>query len=184
MNGPLETACAQLAVWAQSPHTERYNIAVNVSVRQFRHLLFSWNRSWRPSRMPGSARAGLSPESTESLFAQDTQLTITRMGALKDAGVTLSIDDFGIGFALSYLKYLPLDQLDRPHFREGRTYLHLERRSHRAHHHRAFTEPGAGRDGRGARTQAQRDFLAEVADRFQGHLFCKPLPVDELDSNT
>lgn len=178
----LETACAQLAVWAQSPHTERYNIAVNVSVRQFRHPLFV------EQVLAAIAHAGISPrrlklELTESLFAQDTESTITRMGALKDAGVTLSIDDFGIGYsALSYLKYLPLDQLkiDRTFVKDvltdpndaaiARTIIGLSQ------------SLGLGVMAEGVETQAQRDFLAEHGCHcFQGHLFCKPLPVDELD---
>ena len=40
------------------------------------------------------------------------EITVAKMGLLKRAGITLSIDDFGMGYsALSYLKHLPLDQL-------------------------------------------------------------------------
>jgi EAL domain-containing protein (putative c-di-GMP-specific phosphodiesterase class I) len=36
----LETACRQLAAWAHRPETAALSIAVNVSVRQFRHPEF------------------------------------------------------------------------------------------------------------------------------------------------
>ena len=40
------------------------------------------------------------------------EITVAKMGLLKRVGITLSIDDFGMGYsALSYLKHLPLDQL-------------------------------------------------------------------------
>jgi EAL domain-containing protein (putative c-di-GMP-specific phosphodiesterase class I) len=43
----------------------------------------------------------------ESLPVPTQKITIAKMGMLKDAGVTLSIDDFGIGYSMIYLKYLP-----------------------------------------------------------------------------
>jgi EAL domain-containing protein (putative c-di-GMP-specific phosphodiesterase class I) len=47
---------------------------------------------------------------------QDTEATLERLTALKELGVRLAIDDFGIGFSsLSYLRRLPVDvvKIDR-----------------------------------------------------------------------
>jgi diguanylate cyclase (GGDEF)-like protein/PAS domain S-box-containing protein len=178
----LETACAQLARWAACPLTEKFSIAVNVSVRQFRHPEFV------EQVMAAIANTGISAhrlklELTESLLANDMDVTIAKMGILKDAGVTLSIDDFGIGYsALSYLKHLPLDQLkiDRAFVKDvltdpndaaiARTIIGLAQ------------SLGLGVMAEGVETEAQRDFLARHGCHcFQGYLFCKPLPIDELE---
>ena len=84
---------------------------MNVSVRQFRHPEFvdQVMTLIEQSRRPPDK---LKLELTESLLADDIDVTIAKMGSLKDMGVALSLDDFGIGYSsLSYLKRLPLDQL-------------------------------------------------------------------------
>ncbi|HKB54505.1 MAG TPA: EAL domain-containing protein, partial [Ramlibacter sp.] len=107
----LEQACAQLAQWAKRPERRHLSIAVNVSVRQFRHPDFV------DEVMTAIANAGIAPhklklELTESLLAEGIEVTVAKMGSLKDMGVRLSLDDFGMGYSsLSYLKRLPLDQL-------------------------------------------------------------------------
>lgn len=180
----LETACAQLARWAKRPVTANLSIAVNVSVRQFRHPDFV------DMVMAAISQAGiradllkLKLELTESLLAIDMEVTVARMGTLKRAGVTLSIDDFGIGYsALSYLKHLPLDQLkiDRNFVKDiltdpndaaiARTIIGLAQ------------SLGLGVVAEGVETEAQRELLARFGcDSYQGHLFCRALPIDELE---
>lgn len=178
----LDTACAQLGLWARRPETQKFSIAINVSVRQFRHPEFV------EQVMAAIAGAGISAhrlklELTESLLANDMDVTIAKMGILKEAGVTLSIDDFGIGYsALSYLKHLPLDQLkiDRTFVKDvltdpndaaiARTIIGLAQ------------SLGLGVMAEGVETTAQRDFLARHGCHcFQGYLFSKPLPIDELE---
>ncbi|MBA3592471.1 MAG: EAL domain-containing protein [Polaromonas sp.] len=179
----LDTACAQLGLWSQRPETCKFSIAINVSVRQFRHPEFV------EQVMAAIASAGISAhrlklELTESLLANDMDVTIAKMGILKDAGVTLSIDDFGIGYsALSYLKYLPLDQLkiDRAFVKDvltdpndaaiARTIIGLAQ------------SLGLGVMAEGVETEAQRNFLARHGCHcFQGYLFSRPLPIDELEA--
>ncbi|MEO7390825.1 MAG: EAL domain-containing protein, partial [Ramlibacter sp.] len=107
----LEQACAQIAAWADKPGRSHLSIAVNVSVRQFRHPDFV------DEVMTAIATSGIAPhklklELTESLLAAGIEVTVAKMGSLKAMGVTLSLDDFGMGYSsLSYLKRLPLDQL-------------------------------------------------------------------------
>lgn len=179
----LEAACEQLAAWAARPERAHLGIAINVSVRQFRHpdfvdeVMAAIGR-WRiePSK--------LKLELTESLLAEGIEVTVAKMGSLKDMGVTLSLDDFGIGYSsLAYLKRLPLDQLkiDRAFVKDVltdpndaaivRTIIGL------AH------SLGLDVIAEGVETEAQRDYLARQGCRqYQGYLFCRPLPIGELEA--
>ena len=63
----------------------------------------------KESMLPASM---LELELTESLLLQDSEGFIDTLYRLKALGVTLSLDDFGMGYSsLSCLKRLPLDQL-------------------------------------------------------------------------
>ena len=107
----LDQACAQLALWAKRADRRHLSIAVNVSVRQFRHPDFV-DEVMSAIKASGIAPHKLKLELTESLLAEGIEVTVAKMATLKDMGVTLSIDDFGMGYSsLSYLKRLPLDQL-------------------------------------------------------------------------
>jgi EAL domain-containing protein (putative c-di-GMP-specific phosphodiesterase class I) len=179
----LETACAQLATWAGRPETSGLSIAVNVSVRQFRHPDFV-ELVMAAIEEAGVSAHRLKLELTESLLASNIEVTIAKMGILKRAGVTLSIDDFGMGYsALSYLKHLPLDQLkiDRSFVKDiltdpndaaiARTIIGLAQ------------SLGLGVMAEGVETEAQREFLARHGcGCYQGYLFCKALPIQELET--
>ena len=178
----LEVACAQLASWAKRVETEKLSIAVNVSVRQFRHPEFV-EQVMTIMNKTGVAARRLKLELTESLLATGMESTITEMGRLKNVGVTLAIDDFGMGYsALSYLKLMPLDQLkiDREFVKDvltdpndaaiARTIIGLAQ------------SLGLAVIAEGVETEAQRELLARYGcDCFQGHLFCKALPIAELE---
>jgi diguanylate cyclase (GGDEF)-like protein/PAS domain S-box-containing protein len=178
----LRSACAQLVQWAACPATARFSIAVNVSARQFRHPEFV-DGVMAAIAGSGIDASRLKLELTESLLATDMDVTISKMGQLKDAGVTLSIDDFGMGYSgLSYLKYLPLDQIkiDRSFVKDVLT----DRND--AAIVRTIIGLAQGLDlgvmAEGVETEGQRQFLAEHGcNCYQGYLFCKPLPIDELD---
>jgi diguanylate cyclase (GGDEF)-like protein/PAS domain S-box-containing protein len=179
----IEEACRQLAAWAKRPDTAHLSVAVNVSVRQFRHPDFV------DMVMAAIARTGIGPqrlklELTESLLADRMEITIQKMGKLKALGVTLALDDFGVGYSsLSVLKRLPLDQLkiDKGFVAD------------------VLTDPNDAAISRaiialaqslslqvvaeGVETMEQRDFLAyQGCDQFQGYLFSRPLPLAELEA--
>jgi diguanylate cyclase (GGDEF)-like protein/PAS domain S-box-containing protein len=179
----LEQACAQLAQWAKRPDRRHLSIAVNVSVRQFRDPAFV------DEVMTAIANAGIAPhklklELTESLLADGIEVTVAKMGSLKDMGVSLSLDDFGMGYSsLSYLKRLPLDELkiDREFVKDiltdandaaiARTIIGLAQ------------SLGLGVIAEGVETQAQRAFLAQQGcPNYQGYLFCRPLPIAQLET--
>lgn len=178
----LVTACAQLAEWAKRPETATLNISVNVSVRQFGHPEFV-DMVMRTINSSGISAHRLKLELTESLLVTGMEVTIAKMALLKQAGVTLSIDDFGMGYsALSYLKHLPIDQLkiDRTFVKDmltdpndaaiARTIIGL------AH------SLGLDVMAEGVETEAQRELLAQFGcDCYQGYLFSRALPIDQLE---
>ena len=179
----LETACKQLAAWSERPETATLSIAVNVSARQFRHPEFA-DMVMAALQDPRVSPRKLKLELTESLLAEDMEITITKMAKLKSMGVTLSLDDFGVGYSsLSMLKRLPLDQLkiDKSFVADiltdpndaaiARTIIGLAQ------------SLGLGVLAEGVETEAQRAFLAHHGcECYQGYLFCKPMPIDALEA--
>jgi diguanylate cyclase (GGDEF)-like protein/PAS domain S-box-containing protein len=179
----METACAQLALWADQPDMEHLSVAVNVSARQFslpnfvaQVLALVEHYQIRPDR--------LKLELTESLLLKNADDVIAKMVALKARGVDFSLDDFGTGYSsLSYLKRLPLDQLkiDQSFVRDVLTD------SSDAAIARAVIalgkSLGLGVIAEGVETLGQRNFLAENGcASFQGYFFSRPLPLSEFEA--
>lgn len=178
----LETACAQLARWADDPLTASLSIAVNVSARQLRQDEFV-DEVLGILRRSGANPMRLELELTESTLVTDIERIIVRMEALKAAGVRFSLDDFGTGYSsLAYLKRLPLDQLkiDRDFVRD---ILIDPNDAAIARMISVLADTlGLSVIAEGVETEAQRDFLAQQGCRaYQGYLFSRPLPVDELE---
>ena len=173
----LETACAQLAEWAEVPAMAHWTLAVNVSASQFAHADFVGN-VFRALEGAGARADRLKLELTESMLAVDIEDIIFKMFAIKSRGVSFSLDDFGTGYSsLSYLKRLPLSQLkiDQSFVRDilsdpndaaiARTILALG--------HTLGLEVIA----EGVETTDQHAFLAQIGcDVFQGYLFGRPVP--------
>jgi diguanylate cyclase (GGDEF)-like protein/PAS domain S-box-containing protein len=177
----LEVACAQLVTWSAQRTTQRLTMAVNVSARQFRHPDFS-DQILDILRLSGANPYRLKLELTESLLLSDIEDAIAKMSELRSIGVGFALDDFGTGYSsLSYLKALPLDQLkiDQSFVRDvltdpndaviARTILNLAQSLDLS----AVAE--------GVETAGQRDFLLRSGCKaFQGYLFGRPVPVDQL----
>lgn len=181
-NWVLETACAQLALWASQPEWSHLTVAVNVSAHQFREPDFVGTVLAALSQT-GANPNRLKLELTESLLVDNVQGVIEKMYALKAKGVGFSLDDFGTGYSsLSYLKRLPLDQLkiDQSFVRDvlidpndaaiARTVVTLAQ------------SLGLGVIAEGVETAEQRDFLASAGcHAYQGYFFSRPLPIDRFE---
>ena len=105
----LELAARQARRWLDAG-IER-PVAVNVSPSQFGDAEFVDHvlDTLRAHRLPGRM---VSIEITESLAMSDFGGTGTRLQRLREHGVRVAIDDFGIGFSnLSQLARLPMDEL-------------------------------------------------------------------------
>ena len=179
----LETACRQLHRWSQSPTTAHLSISVNVSARQFRQPGFVAEVLGTLKDCQAKPRL-LKLELTESLLLGDIEDTIVRMEQLKSEGVGFALDDFGTGYSsLSYLKRLPLDQIkiDQSFVRDVlsdpndaaivRTILALAKSLDL----QVVAE--------GVETTGQLGFLRlHGCEGFQGYLFGRPVPVEEIDA--
>lgn len=89
------------------------SMAINVSAFQFRNSneLYQSIKS-NLEDYAGLNASGLTIEVTESTLINNLDETASTLGRLKDLGVSISIDDFGIGYSsLYFLKRFPIDQL-------------------------------------------------------------------------
>ncbi len=182
-NWVLQTACAQLALWATQPAFAHLTMSVNVSAYQFQkddfvqQVLAALDQS-------GASGAKLKLELTESMLVADIDSVIGKMSALKLRGVTFSLDDFGTGYSsLAYLKRLPLDQLkiDQSFVRDVltdsndvaivKTILSLAQAM------------GLSVIAEGVETQAVHQALVgHGCPGYQGYLLGRPVPVAEFES--
>jgi diguanylate cyclase (GGDEF)-like protein/PAS domain S-box-containing protein len=179
----LMQACQQLAAWALRPETAQLSIAVNVSVRQFRHPDFV-DSVLAAIQSSGCRADCLKIELTESLLAESMDSAIAKMNTLKALGVTLALDDFGMGYSsLSYLHRLPLTQLkiDKSFVADVCSNPNTAAISHAIIG--MAQSLGLAAMAEGVETEAQWHFLADQGcGYFQGFLLCPPLPLDELES--
>ena len=105
----LRTACEQAAAWARAGLT--LNMAVNLSVRQFRDdgLTRTIQSVLDESGLPANQ---LELEVTEGLLMEDSTRSQTILASIKRMGIHISVDDFGTGYSsLAYLRRFPLDTL-------------------------------------------------------------------------
>ena len=178
----LETACAQLALWACEPALSALTLAVNVSARQFHQYDFVEQVLATLERTGANPRR-LKLELTESLLVSNVEDVVGKMSALKARGVGFSLDDFGTGYSsLSYLKRLPLDQLkiDQGFVRD---ILIDPNDAAIAKMVIALADSmGLGVIAEGVETEAQRVLLAsQGCHAYQGYLFGRPVPVAILE---
>ena len=179
----LDTACRELARWANHPKMAHLTISVNVSARQFGQHDFV-EQVLDTVKRTGANPHRLKLELTESMLVDDVESVIAKMSALKSTGVNFSLDDFGTGYSsLAYLKRLPLDQLkiDQGFVRDilidpndaaiARMVIALAESMKLS----VIAE--------GVETTDQRDFLSQLGcPSYQGFLFSKPIPLGEFEA--
>jgi diguanylate cyclase (GGDEF)-like protein len=179
----LNAACHQGSLWrARYPAAPGIQINVNVSASQLA----------RPAIVQDVARAleqaqldpdALTLEVTETALMSDIDAAVARLRSLKDLGVRIAIDDFGVGHAsLRYLKRFPLDylkvakdfvdEIDTPGEELAilRAIIDLSR---------VF---GLSAIAEGIETEEQRLKLGELGCEFgQGFLLSRPAPAKVAD---
>lgn len=177
----LKTACAQIKYWCDHG-ISGVPVAINVSGKQLAdNVLFEKVRNALDmSRIQPHL---LKLEITEDTLADCDAMVVPQLKELKELGVTIAIDDFGTGYSsLSYLKRFPVDTLkiDRSFI----TDLPNDKDS-------ALITSGIIALGHslnlkiiaeGVETKEQEVFLRqEHCDIYQGYLYSRPLPADELE---
>src|SRR5690606_38964354 len=106
----LSSACACAAQWRQQGLPD-FRIAVNLFPAQVHsgHLQALVMEALDTSGLPPDA---LELEITENTLLKPDAALIEALGLLRDAGIHISLDDYGTGYAsLSLLKRLPISRL-------------------------------------------------------------------------
>lgn len=176
----LTEATAQLARWDREIGCTGLRVAVNISGR---HLV----GEKLPADVAGAlAASGIDParlviEVTETVLV-DNPTALANIGILHEMGVSISVDDFGTGFAsIGQLLTMPIDELkiDRSFITttdETRWPL-VQLMAHAAH------TLGARIVAEGIETgQMIGDLAAEGIEYGQGYFFARPQPADAISA--
>lgn len=175
----IEDACRQAAEWRDAGL--RMRVAINISPYQMRQddlvdrlVAALRRRQLQPGRF--------TCEITETVAMEDTQVTKRTFAKMRQAGLHVSIDDFGVGqTSLSYLRRLPAAELkidasfvqDIATSAENRSIVDALVRMAHALSLRVVAE--------GVETEAQRDLLVMMGcDELQGFLFARPMSARAL----
>lgn len=175
----LHEACRQAAAWRDAGLLP-FRIAVNASATQIRNgrLHRSVSSALAQSGIDASL---LEIEITESV-SQDDPDSIATLNALKEIGVSIAIDDFGIGYScLASLKSLPIHRLkiDRA-FVSG---LPLDRNDAMITETIIAIAQGLNLEviAEGIETAEQENFLQQAGCLLmQGYRFAKPMPAEAV----
>ncbi len=175
----IEQGIRDLADWRQRGYS--ITVALNLSVRNFfDHDLPEFIASLlNQYKVPGSS---LVLEITESEVMADRAIARKALEAFRSLGVKISIDDFGTGFSsLSQLQLMPIDEIKVDQsFVSGmltseQDYVIVRSIIDLAHN--LSLEVVA----EGAETLEQLRALRSLnADRIQGYVIGKPMPVDRF----
>ncbi len=174
----IREACQAAARWP-----EHLRVSVNLSVAQFRNRTITIVNTI----VRALADAGLSPtrlevEITESILISKFDATIALLESLSALGITIALDDFGIGYSsLTYLRKLPLHRLkiDQSFVRDMlidadcaaivKSVVGLARELRIA----VIAE--------GVETIQQLDYLRQInCSEVQGYLVGKPIPIEQV----
>jgi diguanylate cyclase (GGDEF)-like protein len=171
----LETVCRDLARWPAM------TAAVNISPVQLLNIGFV------PSALAIAKRHNVKPASiifelTEGVLIDSPRLARSQLAALKDAGFSIFLDDFGAGFSsIGYLSQFPFDgvKIDKSLVQrsgqsaESTTVLDSIIAMARAMRLEVVAE--------GVETEEQRDLLKNAAcDWLQGYFISRPVSVETV----
>jgi diguanylate cyclase (GGDEF)-like protein len=180
----LRQACQQIAAWMKMGFGP-FRVAVNVSARQFAEPNFVGTVS------KALEDAHLEPhllelELTEGMVMENLELVASRLDELRSLGISISIDDFGVGYSsLSYFRTLPVDKLkiDRafihdlisePVSRQRSLALILAIMGMAEGLHLSVVAEGVEEECQ------KRDLTQMGCNQMQGYLFSRPLASDQL----
>jgi len=176
----LRRACREAKRWSRD-RGQPVRITVNLSGRQLQDpgIVDDVRAALEDS---GLSPSQLTLEITESMLMQNTDVSMTRLLALRGLGISLAIDDFGTGYSsLAYLQRYPIDILkidksfvDSVHTGEDGAVLA-----------RAIVALGdtlhLDTVAEGIETEAQRGRLLDLGCALgQGYLFAPPIESEEF----
>jgi diguanylate cyclase (GGDEF)-like protein len=104
-------ACRQLHHWESAGRALPGQLAINISPRQLDDPQFA-EQLLELVRQAGVLPGKIDLELTESGIMIDPESSLSILQKLKDAGFSLSLDDFGMGYSsLAHLRGFPLDKI-------------------------------------------------------------------------
>jgi diguanylate cyclase (GGDEF)-like protein/PAS domain S-box-containing protein len=175
----LEIAAQTFREWAAAG-LKPPRIAVNVSALQLRQKSFVDD----VLAALGGPDNGVDLEITESLLMEDIEESIRKLRTLREAGASISLDDFGTGHSsLAYLSRLPIDtvKIDRSFIRamtenaDATSIVSTIISLAQALRHKVVAE--------GVETEDQARLLRLLrCDQIQGYLFSPPQPKDKIEA--
>ena len=178
----LREACRQVRAW-QDEGLPPLIVSVNLSAAQFRQE----GLRGLVAGIVGECRldpAFLELEMTESLLMNDLESSIRLMHDLTSVGLSMSIDDFGVGYSsLSYLKRFPIHTLkvdqsfvrDTPDDADDAAIVTAIIALAHSLRLKVVAE--------GVEHEAQLQFLKRLrCDAIQGYYFSRPLPPAEFSA--
>ena len=176
----IHQVCQQMRDWNILGYSY-LSVAINLSAKQLndmnlRELLI------KELAIHDILPSQLNIEITESMIMENMQEKIKLLKSIKQLGITLSLDDFGTGFAsLNYIKHFPFDilKIDKSFVSDMTNNITST----------AIIESiitlsknlGLSVVAEGVETEQQFKLLKEMkCDLLQGYLFSKPLPPFEM----
>lgn len=180
----LKEAFSQLKKWEKDPFKKEWRMSINISIKQLERDNFVTMVQSLLQEIACSPQK-IRFELTENILIKNTQVNIQKMRALKKLGISLSIDDVGVGYSsLAYLKKLPIHELkiDRSFIKEILTNpadtIIVQMIIDIAHYFKIDVI------AEGVETKEQYQKLKIMGcTHFQGFLFSKPLHIDHLHSH-
>jgi diguanylate cyclase (GGDEF)-like protein/PAS domain S-box-containing protein len=176
----IEEACRQAKEWRQRYPQNAPMLSVNLSANQFVQ---------QPDLIPkvldetGLEPSALLVEITERAVMDDAEFALVELKELKDLGVSLAIDDFGMGYSCLYhLKHMPIDflKIDRA-FVVGLGDDHGDEAIMSGTVSLAHAL-GVIAVAEGVETADQQEILRELeCDLAQGYHFANPLPREAME---
>ncbi len=177
----LDMALRQQREWRDAGR--HVPVAVNVGAACLRDTGFP-GRVEELLRRHGATARHLTLEITETFLISDPEGAAAALAVLRDKGVRVSIDDFGVGYSsMSYLQSMPLDELkiDRKFTTEiltterGRAIV------------RAIVDLAHALDltvvVEGVEDENTLTVIGEMGcEQAQGYLMCRPLPPEGIPS--
>jgi len=180
----LRAACEQIKAWRQDG-VRALPVSVNVSARQFRLPDFAASFA-AVIEASGIDPRWLKLEITESAIVEDPAAASARLDDLRALGVSIAIDDFGVGYSsLSRLRHYRIDTLKLDHSFVRDVADDAIAREVAATIIRLAHRLGMTVVAEGIETEAQCTTLLELGcDGGQGFLLSRPLPGGEIPALT
>ena len=177
----LRSACAQARQW-RDQNLPFGHISVNVSGTQFLQRDFP-ELVARVLQETGLEPRWIELEITETVVMRDEAWAEKALASLRAVGVTLAIDDFGIGYSsLGRLRHLAVDRLKVDRSFVSNLESEVRDRSIASAIIKMSRTLGIGVVAEGVETFNQMLYLQEQeCESAQGYLFSRPLPTADIE---